>query len=456
MLLVFLVVSYSSVNQLLTLSALVCLPVLYTLLWRVAEPPILFFVVSLQWLQVSIAVFDANLQGLTVEDWSSSWTASDAIWLSLLGVLVLAAGIRTAWQAMPGSGFQSIVHELGTTSTTKLWILYVAILSLELVLKGLMWSYPRLSQIFLHFLSLKWVIFFALAVAVSNRNEGKLYLLSAVCCETIIGLTGFFGNYLTVYFALALAVLTGVRKPTIKQVLSVVLCVLLVVYLSVVWSAIKSDYRNFVNLGSGKQVVIVPFESRLKKVLQLHGEMGLSDYEKGVDRLAKRIAYTTYFSYVLSYVPRNVPHENGGMWGAAISHVLLPRLFFPDKPVLNQDTVITEKYTGLVLIEPGGRDTTIPLGYMVESYIDFGRVLMYLPIFLVGALFGVIYRVILCQPASTLLKYGASVAVFLQVTQFGVPTAKLLGGTIMGFVVMIASIKLLFPYIEKYVSVPSQ
>lgn len=446
----FVVISYISKNPALTLVALVCVPLLYVLLWRISEPPVLFLAVCLQWLQVSMGIFHANYQGLTIQDSALSWTADDAIWLSLAGILVLAGGIRTSLFGMRSYGFEIVEEQVNQISPRRVWMLYLILLFLSFAMKEFIWLIPRLSQFLHHLLSVKWVFFFVLAFVTLMRKEGGQYILAAFLIEVAFGLTGFFAGFLTPFFILGLAYFARDTRLPLRKLMIIIIAFLIVLYLSVVWSAIKSEYRDYVSLGTGTQTVRVPIDERASKLFELYNDMELSDYGHGVEALVNRVAYTKFFSYVLSQVPQNIPHANGNMWGNAVSHIFLPRLLFPDKPRLELDTVITEKYTRLILIIPGGWDTNIPMGYMVESYIDFGKVFMFVPIFLVGMLWGLIYRIFLISGSNLIFRYGACVAILLQAIQFEITTTKLLGGMLMGFIVMLIMINYLFPSIGRY------
>ncbi len=79
----------------------------------------------------------------------------------------------------------------------------------------------------------------------------------------------------------------------------------------------------------------------------------------------------------------------------------MPRFLFPDKPVLD-DSERTRTYTGMNVagMEQG---TSIGIGYIGESYVDFGPVKMFAPIFLLGLLYGLIYRFFVTKTRYTLL-----------------------------------------------------
>ena len=156
------------------------------------------------------------------------------------------------------------------------------------------------------------------------------------------------------------------------------------------------------------------------------------------------------FAYVLKRVPDSIPHENGKLWGKAIRHVLMPRIFFPEKARLRSDSELTMIYTGLVLASDA-QGTSISMGYMAESYVDFGSVFMYVPILILGALWGGIYRYFVSRGYPRLFGYAVSVAVVINANQFGVHATKLMGSMLMSFIVMALLLKFALPYLKGWV-----
>ena len=93
------VFSLATANPWLTAASILSLPLYMALLWRKGETPVLLFAVSFQWLQVSAKVFHANVLGVPVSDigwWLGGGSPSieRAIWLGLIGLAVLAVGMR--------------------------------------------------------------------------------------------------------------------------------------------------------------------------------------------------------------------------------------------------------------------------------------------------------------------------------------------------------------------------
>ena len=76
----------------------------------------------------------------------------------------------------------------------------------------------------------------------------------------------------------------------------------------------------------------------------------MSEEEKqaGIEPLIAGAGYIHFFSHVLDHVPEERPHTKGMIWLNAISYSFMPRLFFPNKKVIN-DTEHLMKYTGLFI-----------------------------------------------------------------------------------------------------------
>ena len=90
----------------------------------------------------------------------------------------------------------------------------------------------------------------------------------------------------------------------------------------------------------------------------------------------------------------------------------MPRMFFPEKLRFKADSELTIIYTDLVLASDS-RGTSISMGYMAENYVDFGPVLMYVPVLILGALWGGIYRCFVSRDSQRLFGYAISVAVVI-------------------------------------------
>ncbi|HKB14042.1 MAG TPA: hypothetical protein VKD69_25430, partial [Vicinamibacterales bacterium] len=128
-------------------------------------------------------------------------------------------------------------------------------------------------------------------------------------------------------------------------------------------------------------------------------------------------------------VPKVLPHTHGSFLGAALTHVVTPRIFFPDKPELASDSDSVRKYSN---VRVAGRETntSIAFGYSIEAYIDFGVPLMFLPVFAFGVFVGAAYALFrsVIWHRELFVAFG-TVAFWLSVYLFERSWATMLGTT---------------------------
>ncbi|MFN2508811.1 MAG: hypothetical protein ABR589_08570, partial [Chthoniobacterales bacterium] len=78
-----------------------------------------------------------------------------------------------------------------------------------------------------------------------------------------------------------------------------------------IWTAVKSDYREFLNQGFRSQEVLVPVEERAGKLQDLLAGFDAPQMLEGFEAMILRISYVQFFALTIKNVPANVPYENG-------------------------------------------------------------------------------------------------------------------------------------------------
>lgn len=436
-------------NPALTFTSILSLPYFVMLLWRKGEPPVLLFALIYQWFQVCTKIFHANILGVSIESMFGAPAIIRATWLSLAGLVILAIGMRLGIGQLKSINAKALIDGAHGFSLSRLWAGYLIAFVFSLIFSRVAWSLSQLTQILLPLLNFKWVMFFLLAYTILSRRQKKIYLILAIVIEMVKGFSGFFADYKQVFFVLVVAMLTVGYRFSPKNVSKLILIAILVIFLGTVWTSVKSKYRDFLNAGTGQQIVTVSLKERASKLFELFSTLDASSLSDGFKQLAERLAYTDMFAYVLEMVPRHIPHEGGLLWKKAVIHVLVPRLFYPNKPDLGSDSELTMKYTGLKLASEE-QGTVISLGYMVESYIDFGPWLMYGPIFIVGLLWGLMYQYFLSHSKTKILGCALAVSVLINANQFEIYCVKLVGGILMSFIVTALVQRFLSPPLTKW------
>jgi hypothetical protein len=421
-----------SANPLLTLAAMAIPPLIVLLLWRTGEPPLLAFAASFQWLQVASPIFAANVDREPLSRQSFGVYFHEATWLSLIAIVVVVLGMALAIRSMPPIS-RSLTLSLGQRfSLKRLFIAYIVGLIASLLFTWLSHRVGGLRQPVLALASMKWVPLFILCWSTLQCGKNKNLMLLAVGIELVIGFTGYFSTFKNVLFLLMIVVVgTSMDRPKLLKGQLVVLAVvtlLLVTY----WQAVKVDYRNYLNGGTGQQVVVVSFDKRVQYLLGSVTRVTPHSMVEGVEEGVRRLGYTTYFGYCIRNVPRSVPHQNGKLWIGAVKHVFMPRVFFPNKEELNE-SARTNRYTGL-RVAGQRQGTAISIGYIGESYVDFGRWLMFLPIFLLGYFYGWIYKYFMLKDPDHLIGMGIATAILLfSAILIETSNIKLVGGVTTSF-----------------------
>jgi hypothetical protein len=128
-----------------------------------------------------------------------------------------------------------------------------------------------------------------------------------------------------------------------------------------------------------------------------------------------RLGYLRFFAGSIRTVPNAVPYQNGKLWSEAI-FTLIPRALFPDKPILD-DSKRTNEFSG-ISVAGADKGTSISIGYVGESYIDFGVPFMFAPIFALGCFWGWLYRFITNLGSIPLLGLAAATTILLNSAVF--------------------------------------
>lgn len=430
------VVGLFTANPELTALSVLLVPCLVALLWRPGEPPVLLFACLMQWLQASALIFYQNVMDVRIADDYLGTQLSMATALSLVGVGTLAVGMRISLLGLDRGHLDAAARELLRLSPQKLFLAYLFSFLVTHPLRNLAFSFPGITQPVLAIISMKWVLLFLLGWTVMTQRKDYSHLTAGIVLEVVVGLFGYFSTFKSVLFLLIILFVTCERQWLERRLRSTFVVAMAIVLLALVWTAIKSDYREFLNQGTGQQVVLAPMADRAAKLYELTSNVGFRQFADALDQGVRRLSYVTFFAHALTFVPEALPHERGKLWWSAIQHVTMPRILFPDKPAVH-DSLRTRQYTGLDVAGPD-QGTSIGLGYMAESYIDFGPFLMFFPILLLGMIYGGIYR--LLTNISNCRSLGFSMATALlafSALLIESSNVKLLGGVLTGLIIYV-------------------
>jgi hypothetical protein len=415
------------------------------LLWRSGEPPTLLLMAGIHLLQVTTALVYANVLGVHINTLSDYGVdLENATLVALGGVLCLVLGMSLG-DAGPSIWSPAVAQaEARNWSPRSAFRFFLVTLGIGSFFGYLSTLSESVRQLFLAGSGIQWIGIYLLSYVCLSLKRGFSYLLIASGIEVAIGFTGYFGDFRVLFFVLFVAFASARPKLKFSSVVAITVTAAIALVLSAFWSAVKVDYRKFLNNGSNAQVVLVPLEDRFAFLYDRVSEADAETMERGFDLLVRRISYVDYFGATMNFVPTGRPHENGRMIMAAISHILLPRMFDSDKAVLPNDTAVTLAYTGLPMgLAPG---VSISIGYPGEFYIDFGVIGMMACMSILGFLYGKGNRYLQQHFDSALVSYGATVVFLMPGLYFETSLPKTVGGVCTSFLVLILVSKVVLPF----------
>lgn len=403
------------------------------LLWRPGEVPVLLLTFWLGWFGSSVALIYCNISGIELQEFSQIYGGVDRATLcSLIGVLAMAIGMkigRGKTGELAAEGRAVIVKQ-----PTEVWFrLYIIALCFSTAAAAAIWVVPGLSQIMVGFVAIKFAFFFLLGVATLSRTDSSFsWFALAFWIELGLGLGGFFSDFKAVFLTTFLVLGTVKRRVSFGEFALSLAFISGFVALLVVWTAVKSEFRTYVAGGTGQQVVAVNYSDRMFKLFDLVTSLHWEKVEAAAYDTVFRLTYVEFFAAALAYVPIAEPHSNGFIIADALVRPFMPRLFFPDKAIID-DTARTNKYTGGLAGTNEG--TSISLGYVAESYIDFGIYGMFAGLFTVGVIYGALHRLMLKGLSCvSLLGMGFSAALMQSVGLLENSFTKIFGGIVAGLI----------------------
>jgi len=423
----------------------------FKLMWRVNEPKHLLVNLVLNWMVVAIllpygAIFQKPLSELSIY---KSDTLVYATWLALFSQVFYLLGIYLPLRNLVVTQMGKLQLVLSRYDGQKLFTAYVGYSFFTAILTPLLLGVSG-GQMLMGFVYFKWVFLTFLIIHTSVIPSNTKYVLLFVGFEILLSFSGFWSAFKDYILVAVGAFFTLNRKITAKAFIATLLTVVVTFFIFVVWSASKGKYRAFLTGGERTQNVVQTNQLNNIAVLwdivseDFSPENFSASFERGRDALVYRISYVEYFALALKQVPTFLPHENGQLLQDALEHVLKPRILFPDKKAI-YDSDLTSKYTGISFAGKN-EGVSFSLGAVAESYIDFGPLYMFIPIFFFGLLFGWMNKTLLLKGYNIVWGICYSAPIFQYAWMFPVPGTKLLGWSITYFV----NFYLINRYLVKY------
>lgn len=434
------------------IASLSVLFILFGLFYRENEPPVILVAIAFQWLSISVSHFYLIFSESTQVDllWRPQYSLeyiNRTFWMSIIGLLFFSLGVKLAIVNLKVK--QISMKILNLYSTNKIIIVYLIFsLTFTPLAKALRFVVPGLYQALNILTYFKWSLFFLMIYVSFIRNEKKNIVFIIIFVEIILGFTGYFSEFKN-FLLLFPIVYLSFNKLKGKQLFPIVIIALVLVNFGALWSYVKTDYRSFLSGGKRAQIVTVDKQTALKKLWDLTTQVDKEEYNLGFEAMIKRIYFLEYFSATLNFIPERQPYLEGKTWNKSLQHIFMPRMFFPNKEAID-DSEQTRKLTG-IQVANAKQGTSISVGYMAESYADFGPINMHVAIFILGLALGLIYRALLRNSYNQLWGFALIFPMYFLFAIPGRSLVKIFGDSTYFLIVFLFLKRFGIPYLDKFI-----
>jgi hypothetical protein len=417
---------FFSAQPFLVLCSFILLFIIFKLFWNSKEPKVIFVGLAFFWLSIVTKVFYADIVGVSYESLSISSRILETTFIALISLLVFSIGVYVTSRNIENSIFISYSENFNYKAN-KVIILYIILTVIGLFLKALLFVFPAFSQLFNAFLQFKLGLLFLL---IHTQKNSQWLLILIIAFELLFSLVSFFSPFKDILITVAIVISFYPLRKSKTQVVKYSIFFLSTIFLMLLWQTIKGEYREFLNKGTRTQSVQVSNSEAIIKIWELvQDAKPFSSDNDIIYQSIDRLSYIEFFSQAMVKVPDEIPYENGKIWLNNISHILLPRILNPDKKSID-DSQMVNAYC-MRKVSTANEGTSFSLGFIAESYIDFGKYLMYIPIFLVGCMIGAVYKVIICKSLNFIWGFSFISSYWIYINCNGTPGTKILGWNLM-------------------------
>ena len=375
-------------NGIYLFCCMIALVLMFLLLWRNNRPGILLFAFLMQWAQVISYVVWMNVRGVDINFLSPH--ANIAVIMSCLGLLVMAMVVSKGIGGLSVLSRKKLIEEASKINERKMLFLYLGSTLFLSSIGFVLGATSGITQVLITLSSLKWIFFLVYGFVAWLNRKNRIILALMVVYEFVTSLYSYFSSFKQVFLIVIILAITFITTITVRQLIYAMLVIIFLGFMGITWSAIKSDYREYVSQGQKQQVVTVSREEALGKLGEQISSLDSRRYQFAMVMTLYRLQYVYHLARTMDRVPAVLPHENGKLWIDNLGFILLPRILFPNKPIFDA-TQKTNKYTGL---NYGGysKGTSFGIGYFADCYIDFGYVGMFIPLIMIALFVVFIYR----------------------------------------------------------------
>ncbi len=366
------------------------LPVLWAI-WRFLfdtnGPPVLAFAMTYQWSMNVMGLFYNWLTGRRPLGMQAE-LYGEMVVIGLACICVLLAGLALG-DVLVALKVRERPHREIALSWTVLFVCYFVVLAFRGALRDYAWTInPGLTQGVLAITYIRYALFYLILRRLIYLQRW-LPATGFVALELSLGLTGFFAEFREPLFIAVVVVVEQFDYRRTAHWLSLAVVGAVMGLAGVLWIGIRSPLRS-----DADALAHLSVGERLSYTSTLARDWFAGDAETkmdAIDGFVDRMWDVYYPALALARVPSVVPHTNGSIMMTALQHVLTPRILVPDKEDVESDSLQVRRFSGVYVAGPE-QNTTISFGYPIQSYIDYGLPLLFVPVFLYALFMGAAYR----------------------------------------------------------------
>jgi hypothetical protein len=451
LLLLILISQFFFTNGVLLFAGMAIFFVLISNIQQPYKPAVFTIMLIYHFVQISASIWQSNYLGKDINYRSDN--TEYAIIVSYIGLLFLFLPIIYYQNKIPKLSLSQFTNYANELSIDKTFRVYVVGFFAMNALTGIAFLIPSLTQIIFSLGNIKWFLFllFGFQSILKNRKRKEFYIFCAL--EFAMGFYSYFSEFKTIIFFIAFLFLCLLAYVRFNKMLVAILSLVILVFAGIFWTSVKGDYRSFLNKGSKSQSVQVEKGEALNKLLELSQNRNKNSFDDATENFLDRLQYTYHMAKAMDRVPSVIPYQNGANWLSTFEFVFTPRILNPEKGVYDASKKAS-KFTG---IQYAGvkRGTSVSLGYFADGYLDFGYVGMFIPLLILGFIYGKSYFYFIKKSSNNyIFNYAVVGALFMELFAFESDNIFVLGRLYVNLLVFFLLKIFFFPRLMAYIRMP--
>ena len=448
--LVLLISQFFFTNGILLFVGLIIFFGLITYLQQPYKPSVFTIMLIYHFIQITAGVWLSNYLGVDI-----SFRSPSAVYATLaayVGLLFLFIPIIFYQNKIPALSLKQLTQHANLLSIDKSFKAYIISFFVMNALVGVAFAVPSLSQIFISLGNIKWFLFllFGLQSILKNRKRKEFYMFCVL--EFAMGFYSFFSDFKTIIFFILSLFLCLLYVAEFKKIVLAIVTVIAFAYAGIFWTSVKGEYRLFLNKGTSSQSVQVEKSDALNKLIEISATKNENSFTQATEDFLERLQYTYHLAKTMDRVPLVIPHQYGNNWATTIAFVLTPRILSPNKGVYDA-SVKASKYSG-IQYSGRSRGVSVSLGYFADGYIDFGYIGMYIPLLILGFIYGGTYFYFVRKSSNNFIFNFAVVgAIYMELFAFESDNIYVIGRLYVNLMVFFLLKTFFFPRLFNYIKI---